>query len=121
VAGPETLRAARALVRDLWIDPRLKDYVVALVHATRDPRAHGLPELAPWLEWGASPRATLHLALAARAHAFLRHRAYVMPDDVKSVARDVLRHRVILTYEAEAEEVTPDAVVARVLERIPVP
>ena len=121
VAGPEELRAARALVRALWIDPRLKDYVVALVHATREPRAHGLPELAPWVEWGASPRATLHLALAARAHAFLRHRAYVTPDDVKAVAREVLRHRVVLTYEAEAEEVTADAVVSRVLERIPVP
>jgi MoxR-like ATPase len=121
VAGPEALRAARSLVRDLWIDPRLKDYVVALVHATRDPSAHGLAELAPFIEWGASPRATLHLALAARAHAFLRHRAYVTPEDVKSVALDVLRHRVILTYAAEAEEVTPDAVVTRVLDRIPVP
>jgi MoxR-like ATPase len=92
-----------------------------VVHATRDPSAHGLAELAPFIEWGASPRATLHLALAARAHAFLRHRAYVTPEDVKSVALDVLRHRVILTYAAEAEEVTPDAVVTRVLDRIPVP
>jgi MoxR-like ATPase len=121
VAGPDALRAARALVRELWMEPRVKDYVVALVRATREPRAHGLAEIAPWVEWGASPRAALHLALAARAHAFLRHRAYVTPDDVKTVAPDVLRHRVILTYEGEAEEVTPDAVVARVLERIPVP
>ncbi|HET7755114.1 MAG TPA: AAA family ATPase [Anaeromyxobacteraceae bacterium] len=121
VAGAAELRAARALVRELWIDPRVKDYVFALVHATRDPRAHGVAEIAPWVEWGASPRATLHLATAARAHAFLRRRAYVMPDDVKAVAHDVLRHRVVLTYEAEAEEITPDAVIARVLERVPVP
>jgi MoxR-like ATPase len=121
VAGPEELRAARALVRDVWMDPRVKDYVVALVHATREPGAHGAGELAAWIEWGASPRATLHLALAARAHAFVSHRAYVTPDDVKRVARDVLRHRVVLTYAAEAEEVTADAVVGRVLERVPVP
>jgi MoxR-like ATPase len=118
VAGPEELRAARALVRDVWVDPRVKDYILALVQATRD---RGAGDVARWVEWGASPRATLHLALAARAHAFIAHRAYVTPDDVKGVAPDVLRHRIVLTYEAEADEMTPDAVVAHVLDRVPVP
>jgi MoxR-like ATPase len=121
VAGPEELGAARALVREVWMDPRVKDYVVDLVAATRDPAAHGLPELAPWIEWGASPRATQHLALAARARAFVARRAYATPDDVKAAAPDVLRHRLALTYEAEAERATPDGVIARVLERVPVP
>jgi MoxR-like ATPase len=94
---------------------------VNLVFATRDPRGHGLPELAGLVEYGASPRATLFLALAARAHAFLRRRAYVTPEDVKAVAYDVLRHRITLSYEAEAEEITPEKVVSRVLERIEVP
>ena len=121
VAGPADLLAARALVREVWMDPRVKDYVVELVAATRDPAAHGLAELAPWIEWGASPRATLHLALAARARAFLARRAYATPDDVKAAAPDVLRHRVALTYEAEAEGATAERVVERVLARVPVP
>jgi MoxR-like ATPase len=99
----------------------VKDYVVNLVFATRDPKAHGLAELAPMVEWGASPRATIFLALAARAHAFLRRRAFVTPEDVKAIAHDVLRHRITLTFEAEAEELTPERVVTRVLERIEVP
>jgi MoxR-like ATPase len=94
---------------------------VNLVFATRDPRAAGLADVAPLVEWGASPRASLYLVLAARAHAFLRHRAFVTPEDVKAVAHDVLRHRITLTYEAEAEEVTPEKVVSRVLERVEVP
>jgi MoxR-like ATPase len=121
VVGPADLARARAVVHRIWVDDRVKDYVVNLVFATRDPKAHGLAELAPMVEWGASPRATIFLALAARAHAFLRRRAFVTPEDVKAIAHDVLRHRITLTFEAEAEELTPERVVTRVLERIEVP
>jgi MoxR-like ATPase len=121
VVSPAQLAAARGTVLRIYMDDRVKDYVVNLVFATRDPRGHGLADLAPLVEYGASPRATLFLALAARAHAFLRRRAYVTPEDVKAVAYDVLRHRITLTYEAEAEEVTPERVVSRVLDRIEVP
>jgi MoxR-like ATPase len=121
VVGPADLAAARATLHRLYMDDRVKDYVVNLVFATRDPKGHGLPDLAPLIEYGASPRATIFLTMAARAHAFLRRRAFVTPEDVKAVAYDVLRHRITLTYEAEAEEVTPEKVVSRVLDRIEVP
>jgi MoxR-like ATPase len=121
VVTRQDLAAARATLHRIHVDDRVKDYVVNLVLATRDPRGHGLPELAPHVELGASPRATIFLALAAKAHALLRRRAFVTPEDVKAVAPDVLRHRVTLTYEAEAEEITPEHVVAKVLERIEVP
>jgi MoxR-like ATPase len=121
VVGPADLAAARATVHKVYVDDRVKDYVVSVVLATRDPKGHGLEDLAGLVEWGASPRATIFLGAAARAHAFLRRRAYATPEDVKAVAYDVLRHRITLTYEAEAEEVTPEAVVSRVLERIEVP
>jgi MoxR-like ATPase len=94
---------------------------VDIVHATRTPADAGLAELAPLIEYGASPRATIFLAQAARAHAFLRGRGFVTPDDVKAIAPDVLRHRVLTTYEAEAEEVTSDAIVTRVLAAIEAP
>jgi len=121
VVSTADLAAARAVVHRIYVDDKVKDYVVSLVFATRDPRAAGLSDLAPLVEWGASPRATLYLIVAARAHAFLRHRAFVTPEDVKAVAHDVLRHRITLTYEAEAEEVTAEKVVSRVLERVEVP
>jgi len=121
VVSPAQLAEARSTVHRIYLDDRVKDYIVNIVFATRDPRGHGLPELAGLVEWGASPRATLFLALAARAHAFLRRRGYTTPEDVKAVAYDVLRHRITLTYEAEAEEVTPEKVVSRVLEKIEVP
>ncbi len=117
----EHIRAARRVVGHIYIDDKVRDYIVHLVHATRDPRAYGLHELAPLVEYGASPRATLYLAMTARAHAFLRHRPYVTPDDVKAIAMDVLRHRVVITYEAEAEEITSEDVIRRVFEHIPVP
>jgi MoxR-like ATPase len=92
-----------------------------VVFATREPAQAGLPELAGLIEYGASPRATIYLNLAARAHAFLRHRGFVTPEDVKTIAYDVLRHRVSLTYEAEAENLTAEKIVQRVLEKIEVP
>ena len=121
VVGRDDLAAARATLHRVHVDDRVKDYVVSLVLATRDPGGHGLAELAGLVELGASPRATIFLTVAAKAHALLRRRAFVTPEDVKAVAYDVLRHRITLTYEAEAEEVTPEKVVSRVLEHVEVP
>jgi MoxR-like ATPase len=103
------------------MDERIVDYIVDVVLATRAPGEAGMKELAPLIEFGASPRATIALAQASRAHAFLRGRTYVTPDDVKAIAPDVLRHRVITTYEAEAEEVTPEEIVRRILETVETP
>ncbi len=121
VVRPEGILAARRTIDALYVDERVEGYVVDLVLATRDPARWGMPDLAGLVQFGASPRATIGLALAARAHAFLDGRAYVTPDDVRALAPDVLRHRLALTYEAEAEEVTADDVVARVLARVEVP
>ncbi len=117
----EEVRAARKVVASIYIDDRVRDYIVHVVQASRRPRDYGLGELAPLIEYGASPRATLCLASAARAHAFIRHRAYVTPDDIKAIAMDVMRHRVVVTYEAEAEEVSSEDVVRRIFEYLPVP
>ncbi|HET9620124.1 MAG TPA: MoxR family ATPase [Kofleriaceae bacterium] len=121
VATIEDVRAARKVVGGLYIDDRVRDYIVHIVQATRRPRDYGLAELAPLIEFGGSPRATLCLAQAARAHAFVHHRAYVTPDDIKAIAMDVMRHRVTVTYEAEAEEVSSEDVVRRIFEYLPVP
>ena len=121
VATPAAIMAAREQVRDLYLDARVADYIVDLVHATRDPKAAGAAALAPLIEYGASPRATIALAQASRALAFLRGRSFVSPDDVKAIAPDVLRHRVLLTFEAEAEAVSSDEVVARLLAAVPAP
>jgi MoxR-like ATPase len=121
VATPEQILDARRRIADLYMDERIVDYVVDIVHATRRPKDAGLADLVPLIEFGASPRATIALAQASRAHAFLRGRTYVTPDDVKSIAPDVLRHRVLTTYEAEAEMVTSDDVVQRILGAIESP
>jgi MoxR-like ATPase len=121
VATPEAVLAARARIADLYMDERIMDYIVDIVHATREPGHAGLEDLTPLIEFGASPRATIALAQASRAHAFLRGRAFVTPDDVKAIAPDVLRHRVLTTYEAEAEEVTSDDIVTKVLAKIESP
>jgi MoxR-like ATPase len=121
IAGSDTIFSARAEIAELYMDDKIADYIVEIVHATRDPGAFGLPDVAPLVEYGASPRASIYLAVCARAHAYLRGRAYVLPDDVKAVALDVLRHRVITSFEAEAEEVTSDDVIRRVLEAVEVP
>ena len=121
VAGADEIHAMRDVVSMIYIDDKVKDYVLALVHATRDPAAANLKELAPLIEFGASPRASIFLALGARALAFLEGRGYVTPQDVKDIAHDVLRHRVILTYEAEAEEVSGDVVIDKILGEVPVP
>jgi MoxR-like ATPase len=121
VSTLEHVRAARDVVSRIYIDDKIRDYIVDLVQATRTPHTHGLPELAPLIEFGASPRATIYLAMTARAHAFLRHRGYVTPEDVKAVGADVLRHRIVITYEAEAEEITPEDIIRRLFEHIEVP
>jgi MoxR-like ATPase len=120
VVRPEDILDARSVVDGVYVDDKIKEYVVDIVFATREPAAAGL-DLGPLIEYGASPRATLALTLAAKAHALLEGRGYVTPQDVKSIGADVLRHRVIPTYEAEAEEVDADAIVQRVFEGVPVP
>jgi MoxR-like ATPase len=121
VATPQDVMEARGRIAELYMDERIVDYIVHIVHTTRFPAESGLKDLAPLIEYGASPRATLALAQASRAHAFLRGRGFVTPEDVKAIAPDVLRHRVLTTYEAEAEEVTSDAIVARVLDTVAAP
>ena len=121
VVTPEEILTAREAVETIYMDGKVERYIVDLVFATREPGECGLEELDPLIAFGGSPRATICLARTARAHAFLRHRGYVTPEDVRSVAMDVLRHRVILTYEAEAEEMTTEDVVTRVLDTIEVP
>jgi MoxR-like ATPase len=121
VATPEAIMGARRRVSNLYMDERIVDYIVDIVTATRTPKEAGLGDLVPLIEFGASPRATIALAQASRAHAYLRGRTFVTPDDVKAVAPDVLRHRVLTTYEAEAEEVTSDDIVTRVLAAIETP
>jgi len=121
VVTPADLMEARKIIQQVYVDDKVKDYIVEVVFATREPQKHNLKDLAPLIEFGASPRASIALNLAARAHAFLRHRGYVTPEDVKAVGPDVLRHRLVLTYEADAEEVTAEQVVRRVFEVVEVP
>jgi MoxR-like ATPase len=121
VVTPAEIFAARTAIQDVYLDEKIEDYIVDLIHATRDPAAHGLRELAPLIEYGASPRATIYLAICSRAHAWLRGRGYVLPDDVKAIGADVLRHRIITSFEAEAEEVTSEDIVDRVFGAIDVP
>ena len=116
----DDIQQARKVVNALHLDEKVKRYIVRLVHATRRPDEYGIP-LAPYIRVGASPRATINLALTARAHAFLDGRAYVTPHDVKSIAMDVLRHRVTVTYEAEAEGLSSEQVITRLLNELPVP
>jgi len=120
VVRREDLFRAREVVGSLYVDEKLKNYIVDLVHATRRPADYGL-DIGAYIAYGASPRATIYLAQCARARAFLERRGYVTPQDVKAVAMDVLRHRVILTYEAEAEEKTPEIIVQKVLDSVEVP
>jgi MoxR-like ATPase len=121
VVTPVELLEARRVVKQVYVDEKVKEYIVDVVFATREPAKHGMKDLAALIEFGASPRASIALNLAARAHAFLRHRGYVTPEDVKAIGPDVLRHRLVLTYEADAEEVTSEQIVKRVFEVVEVP
>ena len=121
VIGKPELDAAREVLQMIYVDEKIKRYVIDLITATRKPGECGLGELSPLVEYGASPRASIWLTMAARAQAFLKGRGFVTPQDVKDIALDVLRHRVLLTYEAEAEEMTADDVVSKILASVPVP
>ena len=120
VMQPTAIAEARRVVDEIYIDDKIKDYIVSLVLATREP-ARYVEGLADLVQYGASPRATINLTIGARANAFLDGRGYVVPQDVKDVALDVLRHRVIVTYEAEAEDKTSEDVVGAILDHVPVP
>ena len=121
VTDTGSILAARRVVDSVYVDDRIKRYIVDLVFATRDPAAHGLEDLARFIDFGASPRASIYLALAAKAMAFIRGRGHVLPQDVKSIGHDVLRHRVLISYEAEAAEMSVEDVIAAIFDRAPVP
>ncbi len=121
VADPSDILEARSIVEKIWIDEKVRDYLVDVARATRNPREYGIADLDDMIESGASPRASISLMKASKAHAFLQSRSYVTPHDVKSVAPEILRHRIILTYEAEAEGKSHDDIVRKVLDNVPVP
>jgi MoxR-like ATPase len=121
VVTPNDILDARAAVNAVYIDEKIKDYIVNIVFATREPVSFGVPELAGLIEYGASPRASIYLSRTAKAYAFIQGRGYVTPQDVKSIGMDVLRHRVILSYEAEAEEMSSEDVIQKIFDHIEVP
>jgi MoxR-like ATPase len=121
IADADQILAARSTIADLHMDQKVVDYIVDVVRGTREPQALGLQELKPVIAFGASPRASIYLAQAARAYAYLRGRAFVLPEDVQAMAFDVLRHRVLLSFEAEAEDLDADRVIAKILEAVRVP
>ncbi len=121
VVSPVDIMRAREMVRRIYVDDKIKEYVLDLVVATRQPGSNGLSDLNKLIDFGASPRASINLILAARAHAFLKGRGFVTPEDIKQIAPDVLRHRVITTYEAEAESISSDHIVKRILDHTDVP
>jgi MoxR-like ATPase len=120
VLAPEQINSIQAVINAIYMDDKLRDYIVDLVFATRRPAAYGV-DVADYIQYGASPRATIFLSQAARAYAFVHGRAYVTPQDVKTIAMPVMRHRIIPTYEAEAEDITADQIIERIFESVPVP
>jgi MoxR-like ATPase len=121
VVTPQDIIRARSVVRQVYVDDKVKEYIVNITFATREPEKYGLADLKDLIAYGGSPRATIYLNLGAKAHAFVRGRGYVTPEDVKAVGPDILRHRVLCTYEAEAEEITPDDIVQKVFNAVEVP
>ncbi len=121
VVTPKDIIKARTVVEEIYIDPKIEKYIIDIVFATRDPKKYGLDDLVDLISFGASPRASIYLVKTAKGHAFLNKRGYVTPEDVRAIGMDVLRHRVIITYEAEAEEMTSEDVVRKVLNKIEVP
>jgi MoxR-like ATPase len=120
VVDPKQIFRAREVINDIYVDEKVKDYIVDLVCATREPDTYKI-QVKEFIQLGASPRATINLTLAAKAYAFLRGRGYVTPQDVKSIGMDVLRHRVTITYEAEAEDKTSETIVQKIFDELPVP
>jgi MoxR-like ATPase len=121
VVSAETLLASRKLVREIYMDERIEKYIVAIVHATRFPKEYGLDKLQPLIQFGSGPRAGIALALAAKAHAFMKQRAFVIPEDIKAIAIDAMQHRIGLSYEAAAENITGGFIVQEILNKIQVP
>lgn len=121
VIKPEQLLTAREVVKRIYVDEKIKNYILDLIFATRYPEESGLDDLTPLIDFGASPRATIYLVMAARAHAFLQGRGFVTPEDIKNIAPDILRHRLTISYEAEAEEISSATIVQRILDRVEVP
>jgi len=121
VASPDDIIRAREVVQEIYMDEKIERYILDIVFATREPAKYGLPDQKQLIKYGASPRASINLALGAKAFAFIKRRGYVIPEDVRAICMDVLRHRVALTYEAEAEEVTPEQLVLDILNKIEVP
>ncbi|MEW6096083.1 MAG: MoxR family ATPase [bacterium] len=121
IVSPASIIKAREVLKDIYMDEKIEQYILDIVFATRNPEKYDLEDLKPLIEWGASPRASIYLTLTSKAHAFLRRRGYVTPEDVRAIAMDVLRHRIIVTYEAEAEEITPEDIVRKILNKIEVP
>jgi len=122
VVKPKEILEMRELIKDIYMEDKINEYILDLVFATREPeKFNNLAELSDLIDCGASPRATIYLAQAAKAHAFLEHRGYVTPDDIKAIGKDILRHRIILTYEAEAEQITQEDIVTRLFDEIEVP
>lgn len=120
VITPKDILRLRALVDEIYIDDKIKDYIIDIIFASRDPKAYNL-DLEEFIEYGASPRATIYLTLASKAHAFIKGRGFVTPQDVKSIGMDVLRHRVIVTYEAEAEEMSSEDIIQKIFDTVEVP
>ena len=118
---PPSFSKPAKTIGHVYIDPKIKDYIVQIVTATRNPAQVGLGDLTDMIAHGASPRASIALNVASRAHAFMKHRGYVTPEDIKAIGPDVLRHRIIRSYEAEAEEITSDQIVRRIFETVEVP
>ncbi len=122
ILRPETLQQMRLSISEIFMEEKLKDYILNLVQATRHPERYSkISSMNGLIQYGASPRATIYLARAAKAHAFLEHRGYVIPDDIKAIGKDVLRHRIILSYEAEAEQVSAEELITRIFDQIEVP
>jgi MoxR-like ATPase len=121
IISPNDILDAQSVIHDIYVDEKVEDYVLNLIFATRNPESHGLSDLEGIIDFGASPRATINLVRAAKARAFTEHRGYITPEDIRYIGADVLRHRIILTYEAEAEELTPEDVIQRLFEVIEVP
>jgi MoxR-like ATPase len=121
VVSPKEILSAREVVRQVYMDEKIERYILDIVFATRQPKDFKLEKLAPMISYGASPRATINLALASKAHAFIKRRGYVIPEDVRAICPDVMRHRIAVTYEAEAEEITSETILAEILNSVEVP
>ena len=121
VVTPKDILSAREVVKQVYMDEKIERYILDIVFATRDPKNYKMEKLAPLISYGASPRASINLALASKAHAFIKRRGYVIPEDVRAICPDVLRHRIAVTYEAEAEEITPEQIVVDILNGVEVP